>query len=273
MMTASFTMFVVSIVRSSYGIQYLIDGLSVRIASLSQTLPCRHTVDLHPVDDFKTYHARRHLGDPIHVVLNPRNVTEYSPDQEFICWIALAKPKFPLVFMFPVLFSGARGDFRRSLSEVTIMAGTRIGNLFHGLAQILTHELSHCYLNTDDTEYNWDDCAFLAANPLPGVDPLDNADTVAGIVIFPWYLFHKPEWDSSTGKAVRRLIPEWVLQFRQGIIREQVVTEPQQIERRVLRLRSREIVWRLQVAAGAVIAGKWLKGGRQLRRTSTENHF
>jgi hypothetical protein len=199
MMTASLTTFVVSVPCSSFRVPQFHNGGTARIAFLSNAVPIGHTVDLHPAVDIEAYTHGMSLGDPIHVILSPRDGVN--------SWIAGAQPGLPCICLFPVVFADRGGEARRSLSEIIIMAGTPVGDLCNGLPQTLTQELSHCYLKTEDRVYNWDNYALLAAEHPPGVNPLDNADTIAALVFFLWCLFQAPEWDFSTGKAVHRRIP------------------------------------------------------------------
>lgn len=121
----------------------------------------------------------------------------------------------PFIALFPLLFSAGGSRLRRSLSDLKVVPGMPVGDLSKGMAQTLTHERSHCVLWTVDLVYNWTKCAALAADPPEGANPLDNAETMSAIVFFLYYLVKKPEWDFSSGHAVRReRIPAWIMTFR-----------------------------------------------------------
>jgi hypothetical protein len=132
---------------------------------------------------------------------------------------------------------------RRSLSNLTIREGDHVGDFDHNMAQLITHERTHCSLSTEDFEYGWDKCAILAAHPRPRVDPLENADSISAIVFYLCLLVCRPGWDFSEGIAQQRTpVPGWLFQYSKGIISaDAVLMEPKRIEPRIVHLRDRDV--------------------------------
>ncbi len=217
-------------------VQQLIERDADRIKLLAFGISPRRYVDLHPRTDFDPHSRRCAVGDPTHFVFWPHNRSQT---------LAAARVGRPLIVLYPVLFSGAQDYLRRSLSELTVVAGTPIGSLSEGMAQTLTHEYSHCVLGTRDLCYNWDTCAHQAGISASGVDFLDNAETMSGIVFFLFCLVQFPQWDFSSGEAVQRLIPAWVSDYWAGSTgKHNMISRSRDLEPRILRLRSREVTWR-----------------------------
>jgi hypothetical protein len=206
-----------------------------------------YKVHLDPDFNIDTCPKPKTLGLPINIIFPRRDSYDTNqPDTEDPI-IAGAIPEHGVIGFFLVSFSGERNYLRQRLSEISIEAGTYFGELWDGIAQTVTHEPSHCFLNTRDYVYRWHRCVLLAVRPLPGVDPSDNADTISAIIFFLYCLVQLPEWDFSDGTArLRSEIPEWLAQYKADIIASSSMKmEPEEVGPTAVHLRNQDVVWRL----------------------------